>query len=176
MFDEDRWGSTLRRVAQPVVTFGIAGLLFVDATIGRRILHAHGFATLAGVAVLVAVSFRRRSPVAAALFAAAVSIGLSLVVARADLTVWSRFIDGGSWPGLAESVGLVLLAGLAARWATPPAAIAAVGAVAVALVAACSVRYEGPYTGLLTAAGARRSGRDGRRGCVRPRPRRATQP
>jgi signal transduction histidine kinase len=151
VFDEDRWGSTLRRVAQPVATFGIAGLLFVDATIGRRVLHAHGYATLAGLVVLAAVTFRRHSPTAAALFAAAASVAVSLMVARADLTVWSRFIDGGSWPGLAESVGLVLLAGLAARSATPPAAIAAVGAVAAALVAACSVRYDGPYSSVLTA-------------------------
>src|SRR5690606_17073856 len=111
---------------------------------------AHEYPTLAGLFVLGAVALRTHSAFGATIVASVVSVGTSMLVDSADLRVWSRFLDSGAWPGLAETFGLALLAGWAARWSRPPTAVASVAAAAFALVVAAMVRYDGPYGGILT--------------------------
>lgn len=150
MIDHERWQAVLGRLVSPIATAATAALLVLDATLGRRLLHAHEFPTVVGLLVLGAVAFRNYGSSAATIAASVVSVGMSLLVSAADLRVWSRFIDAGAWPGFAETFGLALLAGWSARWSRSSAAAAAVGAAACALVTIPMVRYEGPNEGVLT--------------------------
>lgn len=149
MIDHERWQAILARLVSPIATAATAALLVLDATLGRRMLHAHEYPTAAGLFVLGAVAFRSYGGSGATIVASAVSISMSVLVSASDLRVWSRFIDEGAWPGLAETFGLALLAGWSTRWSRPSAAVAAVSAAACAFVTIATVRYDGPDAGVL---------------------------
>jgi signal transduction histidine kinase len=151
VFSDPGWHAQLARIVRPMATLAVASLLIIDATVGRQVLHEHQYATAAGVIVLAVVAVRARHHAVAAAVAASGSIAISVIVAGAHLTVRSRFVDAGAWPGLAEAVGLAILAAYTARWSRPPAAVAGVLSVAGSLVSMSLVRYDGPYQGILTA-------------------------
>ena len=121
-------------------------MLIGDYLVGRGAFGNWQPTLAAGACVTACVALARVNLLAASLAASAASCTVSVAVGGSRLADYAPIVGYGSWPSIAELLGLAGLTIVALRALPPPAAAAAAVSLAAALAALSLARENGPYS------------------------------